>query len=79
MVGLFSKAYLVKSKIWQFLKQSLAFFSYNLLANLSLSAALRLSMWMCIIALCTCRTSDTSFRDLILLGTANPLCVAQYI
>ena len=33
-LGLFPKVYLVKSKIWPFLKQSLAFFSHNLLATL---------------------------------------------
>ena len=35
MFGLFfQKVYLIKSKIWPFLKQSLAFFSYKLLATL---------------------------------------------
>ena len=36
MFGLFfPKVYLVKSKIWPFLKQNLAFFIYNLLATLT--------------------------------------------
>ena len=59
---LFPKVYLVKSKIWPFLKQSLAFFSYKLLATLpslslfslfSLSLSLSLSLSPSL-SLCVC-------------------------
>ena len=80
MVGLFSpKVYLVKSKIWAFLEQSLAFLSYKLLATLRRRTQTRISnaaaqcqlcgrvcvcVCVCSVCLCVCVHACLRRREL---------------